>query len=43
MSRIITKIVRKPRHLYYVDGQGNVHEAPMKPPGARRTKKGKRK
>jgi hypothetical protein len=41
MGRIIVKkaVVRKPGHLYYVDGKGNVCEAKM----ARGKKKKKKK
>ncbi len=41
MGKIIVKkvITRKPGHLYYVDGQGNVCEAMMARGGKKRTKK----
>ncbi|MFH1365184.1 MAG: hypothetical protein ABIH28_01200 [archaeon] len=43
MGKIIVKnvITRKPGHLYYVDGQGNVCEAKMARGGKKR--KGKKK
>ena len=44
MGKIVVKHVvkRKPGHLYYVDGQGNVCEAVMAR-GGRRKKKAKKK
>jgi len=41
MGKILVKnvIVRKPGHLYYVDGQGNVCEAKMARGGKRKKKK----
>ena len=44
MGKIIVKkvITRKPGHLYYVDGQGNVCEAVMAR-GGRKTAKKKKK
>jgi len=41
MGRIVVKkvITRKPGHLYYVDGQGNVCEAKMARGGKRKKKK----
>ena len=43
MGKIVVKKVvkRKPGHLYYVDGQGNVCEAVMAPGGKK--KKGSKK
>ena len=43
MGRIVVKkvITRKPGHLYYIDGQGNVCEAKMARGGKK--KKGARK
>ena len=43
MGRIIVKkvITRKPGHLYYIDGKGNVCEAKMARGGKK--KKGKKK
>ena len=44
MGRIIVKkvITRKPGHLYYIDGAGNVCEAKMAR-GGKKKKKGKKK
>ncbi len=44
MGRVVVRNVvkRKPGHLYYVDGQGNVCEAVMAR-GGRRKKKAKKK
>ncbi|MGD9276698.1 MAG: hypothetical protein PVJ67_05990 [Candidatus Pacearchaeota archaeon] len=41
MGRIVVKkvITRKPGHLYYVDGQGNVCEAIMARGGRRKKRK----
>ncbi len=41
MGKIVVKnvITRKPGHLYYVDGQGNVCEAKMARGGKKRKKK----
>ena len=41
MGKIIVKkvIKRKPGHLYYVDGEGNVCEAKMARGGGKRKKK----
>ncbi len=41
MGRIIVKkvITRKPGHLYYIDGEGNVCEAKMARGGKRKKKK----
>ncbi len=43
MGKIIVRTVvkRKPGHLYYVDGQGNVCEAVMARGGGRKKKKKK--
>lgn len=43
MGKIVVKnaVYRKPGHLYYVDGQGNVCEAKMSRGG--RKKKGKKR
>jgi hypothetical protein len=45
MGRIVVKkvITRKPGHLYYVDGQGNVCEAVMARGGKRKKKAVKKK
>ncbi len=45
MGKILVKkvIVRKPGHLYYVDGQGNVCEAKMARGGKRKKKKAVKK
>jgi len=45
MGRIVVKkvITRKPGHLYYVDGQGNVCEAKMARGGKKRKKKAVKK
>ena len=45
MGKIIKKdvITRKPGHLYYVDGQGNVCEAKMARGGKKKKKAVKRK
>jgi len=45
MGRIIVKkvITRKPGHLYYIDGAGNVCEAKMARGGKRKKKAAKRK
>lgn len=45
MGRIVVKkvITRKPGHLYYVDGQGNVCEAVMARGGRRKKKATKKK
>jgi hypothetical protein len=45
MGKIILKkvITRKPGHLYYVDGQGNVCEAVMARGGKKRKSKAKPK
>ena len=45
MGKIIVKkvITRKPGHLYYVDGQGNVCEAVMARGGKKRKSKAKPK
>lgn len=45
MGKIIVKkvITRKPGHLYYVDGQGNVCEAVMARGGKRKKKVAKKK
>lgn len=44
MGKIVVKkvIVRKPGHLYYVDGQGNVCEAVMARGGGRKKKAAKK-
>jgi len=44
MGKIVCKkcVTRKPGHLYYVDGQGNVCEAKMAR-GGKRKKKAKKK
>jgi hypothetical protein len=44
MGKIIVKnaIVRKPGHLYYVDGQGNVCEAVMARGGKKKKKAAKK-
>lgn len=41
MGKIVVKkvITRKPGHLYYVDGQGNVCEAKMARGGKKKAKK----
>lgn len=43
MGKIVVKhaVTRKPGHLYYVDGQGNVCEAVMARGGKRRKSKKK--
>lgn len=45
MGKIIVKkaIVRKPGHLYYVDGEGNVCEAKMARGGKKKKKAVKKK
>ena len=45
MGRIIVKkvITRRPGHLYYIDGQGNVCEAKMARGGKKKKKKAKKK
>jgi hypothetical protein len=45
MGKIIKKkvITRKPGHLYYVDGQGNVCEAKMARGGKKKKKKAAKK
>ena len=45
MGRIVVKkvITRKPGHLYYIDGQGNVCEAKMARGGKKKKKAAKRK
>ena len=45
MGRIIVKkvITRKPGHLYYIDGAGNVCEAKMARGGKRKKKKAAKK
>ena len=45
MGRIVVKrvITRKPGHLYYVDGQGNVCEAKMARGGKKKKKAVKKK
>ena len=45
MGKVIKKnvIVRKPGHLYYVDGQGNVCEAKMARGGKKKKKAVKKK
>ena len=45
MGRIIVKkvITRKPGHLYYIDGAGNVCEAKMARGGKRKKKKAVKK
>lgn len=45
MGKVVVKHVvkRKPGHLYYVDGQGNVCEAVMARGGRRKKKVAKRK
>ncbi len=45
MGKIIVKkvITRKPGHLYYVDGQGNVCEAVMARGGKKKKKKATKK
>ena len=45
MGKIILKkvITRKPGHLYYIDGAGNVCEAKMARGGKRKKKKAKKK
>jgi len=45
MGRVIVKnvITRKPGHLYYVDGKGNVCEAKMARGGKRKKKKAVKK
>jgi hypothetical protein len=44
MGKIIHKLLvkRKPGHLYYVDGKGNVCEAKMARGGKKRKKKAKK-
>tara|TARA_Y100000310_G_C20472518_1_gene710782 strand:+ start:340 stop:519 length:180 start_codon:yes stop_codon:yes gene_type:complete len=45
MGKIIKKkvVTRKPGHLYYVDGQGNVCEAKMARGGKKKKKKAAKK
>jgi len=45
MGKIIVKkvITRKPGHLYYIDGQGNVCEAKMARGGKKKKKKAVKK
>ena len=45
MGKIIVKkvITRKPGHLYYIDGEGNVCEAKMARGGKRKKKKAAKK
>ena len=45
MGKVIVKkvITRKPGHLYYVDGQGNVCEAKMARGGKKKKKKAVKK
>jgi len=45
MGRIIVKkvITRKPGHLYYLDGEGNVCEAKMARGGKKKKKKAAKK
>ena len=45
MGKIIVKkvITRKPGHLYYIDGAGNVCEAKMARGGKKKKKKAKKK
>ena len=45
MGRIILKkvITRRPGHLYYIDGAGNVCEAKMARGGKKKKKKAKKK
>ncbi len=45
MGRIVVKkvITRKPGHLYYIDGEGNVCEAKMARGGKKKKKAAKRK
>jgi len=45
MGKVVVKHVvkRKPGHLYYVDGQGNVCEAAMARGGKRKKKAAKKK
>ena len=45
MGKIIVKrvITRKPGHLYYIDGQGNVCEAKMARGGKKKKKKAAKK
>lgn len=45
MGKIILKkvITRRPGHLYYIDGAGNVCEAKMARGGKRKKKKAKKK
>ena len=45
MGKIIVKkvITRKPGHLYYIDGKGNVCEAKMARGGKKKKKKAKKK
>ncbi len=45
MGKIIVKnaVTRKPGHLYYVDGKGNVCEAVMARGGKRKSKKASKK
>jgi hypothetical protein len=45
MGKIVVKkvITRKPGHLYYVDGQGNVCEAVMARGGKKKKKKAAKK
>jgi hypothetical protein len=45
MGRIVVKrvIKRRPGHLYYIDGKGNVCEAKMARGGKKKKKKAKKK
>ena len=45
MGKVVVKhaVKRKPGHLYYVDGQGNVCEAAMARGGKRKKKAAKKK
>lgn len=45
MGRIVVKkvITRRPGHLYYIDGAGNVCEAKMARGGKKKKKKAKKK
>ena len=45
MGKIIVKkvITRRPGHLYYIDGKGNVCEAKMARGGKKKKKKAKKK
>ncbi len=45
MGKVVVKnaVKRKPGHLYYVDGQGNVCEAVMARGGKRKKKAAKKK